>query len=181
MADSSSDIYYPPVGFYFRVEFSLTVSASSFLNVNNIRNTISNPAASLGLPTDVDMCFQEVSGLTATVNTSDLMEGGENRFKHKLPGRVSYDNLVLKRGLVTNSSILQWCINAISNFEFKPITVFVKLLNEEGEPLATWQVINAYPVKWSVSNFNAEQNSVVVETLELAYQYFTLDLSNSPI
>ena len=174
MADTAN--YYPPVGFYFRVEFSLTTSASSLLNVNNLANTTSNPGRGLGLPTDVDMCFQDVSGLTATVGTTDLAEGGENRFKHQLPGRVTYDKLVLKRGLVTDSSILQWCINAISNFEFKPITVFVKLLNDAGDPLATWEVINAYPVKWSVSNFNSEQSAVVVETLELAYQYFNIKL-----
>ncbi|MEO6037566.1 MAG: phage tail protein [Saprospiraceae bacterium] len=176
MADSTA-IYYPPVGFYFKVEFSLTTSASSILNVNNLANKITKPSLSqLGVPADIDMCFQDVSGLTATVGTTDLAEGGENRFKHQLPGRVTYDKLVLKRGLVTDSAILQWCINAISNFEFKPITVFVKLLNESGDPLATWEVVNAYPTKWSVSNFNAEQSAMVVETLELAYQYFNIRL-----
>jgi len=174
MANSAN--YYPPASFYFRVEFSLTVSASSLLNVNNLANTIQNPGRALGLPTDIDMSFQEVSGLTATVGTTELAEGGENRFKHQLPGRVSYSPLVLKRGLVTDSAVLQWCINAISNFEFKPITVFVKLLNESGDPLATWEVVNAYPVKWSVSNLNAEQNAVAIESMELAYQYFNLRL-----
>jgi phage tail-like protein len=172
----------PPLGFYFRVEFSLTVSASSFLNVNNLANTVSNPGRGLGLPNDndsrssIEMGFQEVGGLTATVGVKELPEGGENRFKHALPDRVTYSKLTLKRGLITDSSVLQWCINAISNFEFKPITIFVKLLDENHQPLVTWEVVNAYPVKWSVSNFNAEQNSIVVESMELAYQYFNYRL-----
>jgi len=36
----------------------------------------------------------------------------------------------------------------------------------------TWKVINAWPKKWSVSEFNAEQNSIAVESLELNYSYF---------
>lgn len=190
---SSAGFATPPTAFHFRVEFSLTVSASSFLNVNNIANTVGNPGRGLGLPNSndtrsssssrseeprdrVEMGFQEVGGLTATLGVRSLNEGGENRFKHQLPERVTYSNLILKRGLITDSSVLQWVINALSNFEFKPITIFVKLLDVNEQPLVTWEVVNAYPVKWSVSNFNAEQSTIVVESMELAYQYFNYRL-----
>jgi phage tail-like protein len=42
------------------------------------------------------------------------------------------------------------------------------------EPLMTWNVVNAWPKKWSVSDFNAEQSSITVESLELNYSYFNL-------
>ncbi|MBL9129087.1 MAG: phage tail protein, partial [Verrucomicrobiales bacterium] len=45
------------------------------------------------------------------------------------------------------------------------------LLDETHEPLATWQFANAWPVKWTLGNLNATDNSVLVETLELAYQF----------
>jgi len=50
----------------------------------------------------------------------------------------------------------------------------VSLLNEQHQPIKTWQIHRAWPKKWSVSDFNAKENSVVVETLELSYSHFTL-------
>ena len=46
------------------------------------------------------------------------------------------------------------------------------LLNEEHEPLATWNFLRAYPVKWSLSDFKAQENALAVESLELAYSRF---------
>ncbi|PHR95278.1 MAG: glycerol acyltransferase [Leeuwenhoekiella sp.] len=138
--------YYPPVGFHFKVEFGVTQNS--------------------------EFEFQSVSGLSVDIETEEFAEGGENRFKHKLPVRTKFPNLVLKRGLVTDSDLIAWCRDAIEDFQFKPTGVMVKLLNEEHQPLKTWNVVHAYPVKWSVSDFNAEENSLVIETIELAYNYF---------
>ncbi|GHC57935.1 phage tail protein [Ulvibacter litoralis] len=142
--------YYPPVSFHFKVEF------------NGITQQ------------ETDMQFQSVSGLSVDIDTEEFAEGGENKFKHKLPVRTKYPNLVLKRGMVTDSNLIDWCRDAIENFQFKPVDLTVKLLNDEHEPLVTWNVINAYPVKWSVDDFNAEENKLAIETIELAYNYFTL-------
>ncbi|MEZ4858757.1 MAG: phage tail protein [Flavobacteriaceae bacterium] len=35
-------------------------------------------------------------------------------------------------------------------------------------------MVHAYPVKWNVSDLNAEENKIAIETIELAYNYFTL-------
>lgn len=137
--------YYPPLGFHFKVEFN-------------------------GYPGEFQ--FQSVAGLTVDVETEQIAEGGENRFKHKVPIRTKYPNLVLKRGLLVNSELISWFRNAVENFEFKPTNLIVKLLNEEHEPLLSWNVVHAYPVKWSVSDFDAEQNKLVIEKLELTYNYF---------
>ena len=115
-----------------------------------------------------------MTGLSATVETTKVSEGGQNRFSHNLPVRASYDKLQLKRGLVSGSGLIDWCREAIENFSFAPTNLTVTLLNEEGDPLTTWYVVNAYPVKWSVSNFNAQESSLVVETLELQYNYFNI-------
>ncbi|HYQ56744.1 MAG TPA: phage tail protein [Draconibacterium sp.] len=139
--------YYPPLGFHFKVEFN-------------------------GYPGEFQ--FQSVSGLTVDVETEQLTEGGENRFKHKVPVRTKYPNLVLKRGLLVDSELISWFRNAVENYEFKPTDLIVKLLNEEHEPLISWNVVHAYPVKWSLSDFDAEQNKLVIETLELTYNYFNV-------
>jgi phage tail-like protein len=141
-----SDRYYP-LGFSFWVSFEIS----------------SEP---------IDIAFQDVAGIGRELQTEDIIEGGENRFTQKLPLRASYTPLVLKRSLVVRSELTEWVRDAIENFSIKPATVIVALLNEKKEPLIAYQFYNAYPLKWSVSNFNAESSNLVIESLELYYQYF---------
>lgn len=139
---------YPPVGFHFVVKFE-------------------------DFSEEADTRFQEVSGLSVSVNTEDYKEGGENRFVHKLPQGTSYDNLVLKRGLVRDSKITEWCKKAIENLHFEPKNLLVTLLNEEHQELCSWNIVHAYPVQWSFAGLNAERGEILIETLELNYHYFT--------
>ena len=141
--------YYPPVGFHFKVEF-------------------------VGIGNDNDIRFQAVSGLSIEYDTESFKEGGENRFEHKLPVRSKYADLSLKRGMLTDSKVIEWCLKAFVNREFKPVQVNVLLLNEKHEAIKRWEVIDAWPKKWSVSDLNAQENSVVVETLDMAYKYFNV-------
>ncbi len=141
--------YYPPVGFHFKVEF-------------------------VGIGNDNDIRFQSVSGLTIEYDTESFKEGGENRFEHKLPLRSKYADLSLKRGMLTDSKVIEWCLKAFVNREFKPVQVNVLLLNEKHEPIKRWEIIDAWPKKWSVSDLNAQENGIVVETLDLAYKYFNV-------
>ncbi len=138
---------YPPLGFHFKVEFA------------NLKSEIE---------------FQSVSGLTVDLDTEDIAEGGENRFKHRLPVRTRYSKLVLKRGLLTDSSLIKWCRDAVEEFNISPTDITISLQNEEHEPLMTWNVVHAYPVKWSMGDFNAEQSQIVIETIELVYNYFNI-------
>ena len=145
--------YYPPVGFHFKVEVPDLSS-----NGDDVR-------------------FTEVSGLSVEMKTEEVPEGGENRFAQKYPGGVRYTEITLKRGLLIRSKLTDWVDRCINNLDIQPKEMFIKLLNENHEPLITWHVINAYPVKWSVSDFNSSNNTVVVESLQLYYQYFTVNKS----
>ncbi|MCC5938897.1 MAG: phage tail protein [Lunatimonas sp.] len=138
---------YPPVGFHFSVEFTGMDGETA------------------------DSQFQSVSGLSVSIDTEEIAEGGENRFKYKLPVRTKHANLVLKRGLRVNSKLIDWCMDSFENFEFELRDLTIKLLNEEHEPLMTWNVVHAFPIKWEVDEFNAQESKLVVETIELAYQY----------
>jgi phage tail-like protein len=142
--------YYPPWGFYYKVEFG---------RINQVAD---------------DVRFQTVSGLSVEYDFETFKEGGENRFEHKLPVRTKYADMVLKRGMLTNSAVIKWCLAAFRDREFTPVDISVILMNEKGDPLRTWNLAHAIPKKWLVSDLNANENSVVVETMELAYRYFTI-------
>ena len=143
------DLFAPPVGFHFLVVFELFPQ------------------------TPQDFRFQEVSGLDVEIEMEPVKEGGQNRFTHQLPVRNRYTDITLKRGLFIGSGITLWCKNAIEDFLFVPTNVLISLLTPEHIPLQSWYVVNAVPKKIQISNFNAQENSVVVESLVLSYNYFT--------
>ena len=143
--------YYPPVGFHFRVDF-LDVPAN-----------------------DNDCRFTEVAGLTMEMTVDENLEGGQNRFVQRYPNRAKYPELVLKRGMLRGSDVMRWVRQCVEDFDFAPKDLNVILLNEEHQPLVTWHVYKAFPTKWAITDLNASANSVVIESLQLVYQYFTLD------
>jgi len=131
--------------------------------------------AFLGLEgSDIDTRFQSVSGLNTTIETDAVTEGGENRFKHQLPKGTTYSDLVLKRGAVTSSKVIDWCRNTIETLEIRPVDINVSLLNEKHEPVMTWQIKHAWPKKFSITDLNAESSAIVIETLEIGYHHFTV-------
>ena len=154
------DPFYPPLGFTFAVQI-----------LGNSSSATSQSAA-----------FQEVSGLNAEMKTENIVEGGENRFSHKVPSRINNDgNLVLKRGLIVASSDFgDWCrdhfsqgLNAVSKSKKIAVKdIIVHLLDGSTQkPIMSWAFARAYPVKWEMSNLNAKENSYVVESLSMAYAY----------
>ena len=124
---------------------------------------------------DRDIQFRDISGLSMELEEQSFNEGGENRFSHKFPVRGRYPDLVLKRGLLLDSGLRQWVVDAVQNLVIAPVTVWVTLLDEAHEPLQTYTVVGCWPKKWVISDFSAESSQIVVETLELAYQYFRVD------
>ena len=140
-----------PVGFHFSVRFEI-------------------PGATV-----YDVRFRDVSGLTMELEEFAYNEGGENRYSHKFPVRGRYPDLVLKRGLLTDSGLRQWVLDAVQNLVIQPCSVWVTLLDHEHAPLETWTVVGAWPRKWVISDFNAESSELVIETLELSYQYFRVN------
>lgn len=147
---ASTEGYYPPLGFYYKVTFNVS-------------------------PDTNDVAFQSVSGLSIDYEYESIKEGGENRFEHKLPVRTRYGDLTLKRGMVTNSAVIKWMLAAFRDRIFRPAEITIALLNEKGEAVKTWKIARAFPKKWSVSDLNAMENTLVIETLELTYQYFTVE------
>lgn len=140
------EIFYPPTAFYFQV------------NIDGVQGK--NEGS-----------FQEVSGLNIKLGKEDIKEGGENRYVHRLPLRPQFENLVLKRGMVTGSDLLQW-VEDTAQFTFAPKNVTVILMDAESNPLVSWQFNNAYPVTYQISPFKSQEGALVLETVEICYDYF---------
>lgn len=141
--------YTPPSAFYFAVKFA------SF--------------------PEMDSSFEEVSGLKVTLGTEERKEGGENEYVIHLPTPPKYENLVLKRCLLYNSTLRKWCRDAIEDFRFDPRDIKLQLLGANGGSLASWSIIKAYSISWELVALNSTSNQLAIETLTLKYQNFKKD------
>ncbi len=144
-------LFYPPTGFHFLVRFEGLL--------------IKYP----GIP---DVGFQEVTGLSTEIGVEEYREGGENRYAHRLPNPVTYQNLAMKRGMLIGSQLMQWFKESVEVFQFEANDITVVLLNPDHIPLQAWNFINAWPVKWSIEGLNAQENTIMIENIEFAYQYY---------
>jgi phage tail-like protein len=146
--------YRPPVGYSFSVTFrNNDVSFGQLLSQNMF-----------------DSNFKEVSGLTADIPVDKFQEGGVNDRAHPLPKPVSYSNITLRRGLLIKSELANWMYDALENFNIVPKEMIIVLHGPALVPIAAWNILGAYPVKWDISGFNAMDNAIVIESLEFTCQ-----------
>ncbi len=122
--------------------------------------------------------FSEVSGLQVEVGVEEVEEGGENSFVHKLPSRMTWPHITLKRGITQNDSLLTW-LNKSSGEQFAAAgnkltrsTAAITLLGAGGARLRAWEFIGAFPVKWKGPDFAMTSTDMAVEELEIAHHGF---------
>lgn len=115
--------------------------------------------------------FMECSGLSIEHEMLEYAEGGLNSYTHKLPGRVKYGNITLKRGILAfaQQDLMQWFKKAMEGKPAPRKHVTIKSYDATGTKSFVWHLENAYPVKYSGPEFKTDSASVACESLELSF------------
>ncbi|MCH5258813.1 MAG: phage tail protein [Lachnospiraceae bacterium] len=116
--------------------------------------------------------FSEVTGFDASIDVIEYREGDMVQTPLKIPGLKKYGNITLKQGLTTSTVLYDWIIAGV-NGAVERKTITITLLDEEETPAASWQVINAWPTKYTAPDFNATSSEVAIDTLEIAHEGMT--------
>lgn len=124
---------------------------------------------------DESVAFSEVTGLNVSTKPIEYREGSNKDYTvYKMPGLKTFNNVTLKRGsLAADNGFFDW-INTMVNNTVERRNVAIKLLDENHEPVITWSLRNAFPVKYDPGSLNANDGKVLIESLELAYESFTV-------
>ena len=138
-----------------------------------------NPYANFNFVVEIDGievgAFSEVDLPDATIETIEYRDGSDpGSGARKLPGRVSYSNVVLKRGLTGRTDLWNW-FKATRDGALERRNVAIVLLDEARKPVHRWLLQDAWPARFASSDLNARGNEVVIETLELAYEGLELE------
>ena len=114
--------------------------------------------------------FSEASVLEAEVEVVEYREGTDTTTSsRKLPGRVKYGNLVLKRGVTQSTQLFDWFKGVVNGMvERKNMSII--LLSNSREEVARWTFLNAWPCKYKGPDLDAAGNEVAIEMLEIAHE-----------
>lgn len=115
--------------------------------------------------------FTEVSGLDVETEVIEYREGNSKQYhKLKMPGMQKYGNITMKRGMIQgdNEYYEWWNTVALNTIERRDLTI--TLLNEVHEPVVTWNVANAWPVKAQGTDLKADGNEAAIESIEVAHE-----------
>ena len=120
--------------------------------------------------------FSEVSGLGIEVEVIEYREGAHAEYTPmKMPGRVTYDDIVLKRGILAgDNEFFEW-LHSIQLHKVERRNVTISLLNEDHEPVRVWKAKNAFPRRLEGPFLQASGNDVAIETLVLAHEGLTVE------
>ena len=111
--------------------------------------------------------FSRVKGLMRETRVDTYREGGVNDFEHKLASGTSHANLVLERGLVAGA-LWDWH-QQVTDGDVRRRKITIALRDQNEAEVWRWHADGAFPVKWSVSDFDAASSQVVVESVEFAH------------
>ena len=128
------------------------------------------------------VAFSEVSGLSTSYETTTYkespVEGGVPGPRvMNMPAQPTATTVTLKKGIVRGASVaaLYSWINATQLNQTEKKDIFVRLCDENGDPVISWKVTNAFPTKLDAPTFDANSNDVAVESIELTADGVTME------
>ena len=132
--------------------------------------------------------FQSASGLKYNVAKIEYWEGG-SLIAYKEPGRVSFDDLSLERGVSYDLDFYNWLKEVVDLVKYAKIPkggrgggtvspkykkhLMCKQLERDNKTVITYDVRSAFPIDLTPGDFDNTSDEVSVEAVTLTYDYFT--------
>ena len=113
--------------------------------------------------------FAECGGLGTETDIVEYRNGDEDITVRKLPGKAKYPQISLKRGFTDSRELWEWRKLVITGRTQRKSGT-IQLLDEARQPALKWNFREGWPSKWEGPAFNAKNNDVAIETLEIAHE-----------
>jgi phage tail-like protein len=121
--------------------------------------------------------FMEFSGLKSTCEIFEIPEGGFNGQVHKFPGVSKWENLTLRYCTQASTALFEWRQDYV-NDKFKDraeTSGAVVMKNNAGDEIKRFSFGAMWPVSWEGPALNSGSSELAIETLEVAFDRFTMD------
>jgi phage tail-like protein len=121
------------------------------------------------------IAFSQVSGLslsfeTTTYKESQTASGLVGPAIMHMPAQIGDVTVTLQKGVVRGGVSLVPLYNWINQTQINQIEkkdIFIRLMDENGAPVISWQVINAFPTSLEAPTFDSNSNDAAIESMQL--------------
>lgn len=116
--------------------------------------------------------FAEVGGIGSESEVIEQKVGVDGKdFVQKMPGRLKWNDVSLKRGITANLQIWEWR-QMVEEGKMKDArkNCSVLLFDRSGEVAARWDFLNAWPSKVSGPDIKADSNEFGIEEMVLVHE-----------
>lgn len=114
--------------------------------------------------------FQACTGLGGELEVTAYAEGGRNDFVHQLPVRHSWGRITLSKGIARDPSLFAWYEAGLFGSLGARRDGAVIMQTPQGLPTMVWTFTGGLAARWSGPEFNAAQDGLAIESLEIAHQ-----------
>ncbi len=133
------------------------------------------------------VAFQKVTGLKSSVEVVEYREGNMPDRMEKLAGMMSYDAVTLERGISYDEDFNKWMkqvCDVVSGAAESPTAtannsdfgtnsyrkdVTITLHDKTGAAVKEYVLLKAFPSEYTVGDFDATSNDVVISSLVLQH------------
>lgn len=117
--------------------------------------------------------FQEVTFSDATTEAAEFRGENESRVLRKLSVLARHGNISLRHGITDSLDLYDWHKKATGSGAAAKKNMSIIQTDESGAEVARWEIVNAWPVKYIPSSFNATGNETAIDAMEIVCEGFT--------
>jgi len=117
--------------------------------------------------------FTECSGLGSEheVIEHKVVDSKGKEIIQKVPGRLKWENIVLKRGITDSMDIWDWRKKVEDgNVDEARANGSIVMMDQHLNPVARWNFENAWPVKVSGPSMKSDSSAIGIEELTIAHE-----------
>ena len=120
--------------------------------------------------------FSSISGLGIEQDVIEFQDG-DDPLVRKRPGRVRYNDIILKQGYLSTSTLNDWLEQysvSANNVQTRNITIVLYDISSYGSSteIKRWNCFNCFPKSWKLSPLEGKEDEVLTEELVISIDYF---------
>jgi phage tail-like protein len=120
--------------------------------------------------------FQDCSGIGSEheIIEQKLTDANGRPFIQKIPGRMKWNDVTLKRGITAEMDLWKWRkMVEDGNVDGARTHCSIIMMNRTGKPVAQWDFNNAWPSKVSGPELKSDSNDYGVEEMVIVHEGMT--------
>jgi len=117
--------------------------------------------------------FTECSGVGSEheVIEHKVVDESGREIVRKIPGRLKWQDVTLKRGITSDMEIWQWRDTMVKgDLQGARKNATITMFSRDYSPVARWHFTNAWPSKVTGPSFKADDNSFGVEEVTIVHE-----------